>query len=69
MQYLNIAEGVDGVICGDDVANAKPAPDCFLEAMRREGVTPEESIIFEDSSVGVEAARRSCAPYVVVKMS
>lgn len=69
MQYLNIAEGVDGVICGDDVANAKPAPDCFLEAMRREGVTPEESIIFEDSSVGVEAACRSCAPYVVVKMS
>lgn len=68
MHHLNIEDGVDGIICGDDVLSPKPAPDCFLEAMRRVGVTPEESIIFEDSMVGVEAARRSNAPYVVIKL-
>jgi len=68
MRHLNIEDGIDGIICGDDVANPKPSPDCFLEAMRREGVGPEETIIFEDSNVGVEAARRSNTPYVVVRM-
>jgi HAD superfamily hydrolase (TIGR01509 family) len=68
MQHLNLQSGIDGIITGDDVEHSKPAPDPFLEAMRREGVTPEETIIFEDSAVGVEAARRSGAPYVVIRM-
>ena len=48
--------------------NSKPAPDCFLEAMRREGCTPQETLIFEDSEIGLEAARRSGASYFVVKL-
>lgn len=68
MQHLNLNNGIDGIITGDDVEHSKPAPDPFLEAMRREGVTPEETIIFEDSAVGVEAARRSGAQYVVISL-
>lgn len=68
MHYLGLSEGVDGIISGDDVQRPKPYPDCFLEAMRREGVTSAESIIFEDSEVGVEAARRSGAVYSVIKL-
>jgi beta-phosphoglucomutase-like phosphatase (HAD superfamily) len=68
MSYLKLNSGIDGIISGDDVARPKPYPDCFLEAMRREGVEPEESIIFEDSEVGVEAARRSGAAYSVIKL-
>lgn len=68
ISYLNIADGIDGIISGDDVERPKPNPDCFLEAMRREGVTPAESIIFEDSEVGIEAARRSGAAYSVIKL-
>lgn len=54
---------VDGMLTGSDVARSKPAPDCFLEAMRREGCTPRETLIFEDSEIGLEAARRSGAGY------
>jgi beta-phosphoglucomutase-like phosphatase (HAD superfamily) len=68
MHYLNIKEGIDGIICGDDVEHAKPAPDCFIKAMQIEGISPEETIIFEDSAVGIEAARRSGAHYRVVKL-
>ena len=68
MQYLNIEDGIDGIITGDDVEHSKPAPDPFLEAMRREGVTPDETIIFEDSHVGIEAARQTGAQYVVIRM-
>ena len=40
----------------DDVENAKPAPDVYLEAARRLGVSPERCIAFEDSNVGLTAA-------------
>ena len=40
----------------DDVENAKPAPDVYLEAARRLGVAPEHCIAFEDSNVGLTAA-------------
>lgn len=59
---------VDGILSGADVAHAKPAPDGFLEAMRREGCTPRETLIFEDSAVGLEAARRSGASYFKVEL-
>lgn len=76
MGHLGIAEpgseapegGVDGILTGADVARSKPDPECFLEAMRREGCTPSETLIFEDSAVGIEAARRSEAAYFVVKL-
>lgn len=68
MRYLKLDSGIDGIISGDEVASAKPAPDAFLLAMEREGVTPEETIIFEDSEVGLEAARRSGATYVKITL-
>ena len=43
---------VYGILSGADVEHSKPAPDCFLEAMRREGCTPQETLIFEDSKSG-----------------
>ncbi len=59
---------VDGILASTDIAASKPAPDCFLEAMRREGCTPSETLIFEDSAIGLEAARRSGAAYFQVKL-
>lgn len=59
---------VDGILAGPDIARSKPAPDCFLEAMRREGVTPSETLIFEDSAVGLEAAKASGAAYIKVTL-
>ena len=47
---------------------SKPDPGCFLKAMEIEGATPDETLIFEDSAVGIEAARRSGAAYFVVKL-
>lgn len=59
---------VDGVLTGEDTLRSKPHPDCFLEAMRREGRTLRETLIFEDSAIGLEAARRSGACYFKVTL-
>ena len=67
MRHLGIAGGIDGMLTGEDVARSKPAPDSFLRAMAAEGAAPHETLIFEDSAVGLEAARRSGAPCIAVK--
>lgn len=43
-------------ICGDEVAEGKPAPDMYLEAARRVGVAPSDALVFEDSTTGMQAA-------------
>lgn len=68
MQYLRLESGFDGLITGDDVDRPKPYPDAFQKAMECVGVQPEETIIFEDSEIGLEAARRSGASYVKITL-
>jgi HAD superfamily hydrolase (TIGR01509 family) len=47
----------DAIVCADDVEELKPAPDIYLEACRRLGARPPQSIALEDSPTGVAAAR------------
>jgi HAD superfamily hydrolase (TIGR01509 family) len=68
MRYLNISDGIDGIITGDDVERPKPYPDCFLKAMEIVDVTPAETIIFEDSVYGLQSAKDTGASYVKIKM-
>lgn len=68
INHLNLNYGIDGIISGDDVSRPKPSPECFLKAMGIVGVRPDETIIFEDSHVGLEAARASGAAYVKIEM-
>lgn len=49
----------DAVVTSRDVIHGKPAPDTFLEAARRLGVDPQGCMVFEDSDIGLEAARRA----------
>jgi HAD superfamily hydrolase (TIGR01509 family) len=46
------------VITGDDVSTAKPAPDTFVLAAERLGVSPRESIVIGDSPWDLLAAQR-----------
>ena len=46
----------DAIVDGNDVVNAKPDPEVFLHAARLLNVTNEDSIVFEDSVAGVQAA-------------
>src|SRR5438874_10116034 len=51
----------------DDVANGKPAPDLFLSAAAALGVPPERCLVYEDSDLGLEAARRAGMRWVDVR--
>ncbi|NLH50636.1 MAG: HAD-IA family hydrolase [Myxococcales bacterium] len=44
------------VVSAEEVPRGKPSPDVFLEAARRLGAEPMQTIVVEDSAFGVEAA-------------
>ena len=46
----------DAIVDGNDVSNVKPDPEVFLIAAQLLGVKPEDSIVFEDSVAGIQAA-------------
>lgn len=54
------------LIASGDVTKGKPSPEGFLLAAKRLAVNPAQGLIFEDSRVGVEAARASGAKVIVV---
>jgi HAD superfamily hydrolase (TIGR01509 family) len=65
---LAVAGLLDGrfvtVVCVEDIAQPKPAPDIYLEACRRLGAEPGECVALEDSPTGVTAAA-AAGMYVV----
>lgn len=51
----------DLVIAKEDVKKVKPNPEGYIIAMKHFDILPENTIIFEDSQVGIEAAIASGA--------
>lgn len=46
----------DAIVDGNDVSNAKPDPEVFLQAAKKLNVSNQNSIVFEDSVAGIQAA-------------
>lgn len=56
LEKTGIRHYFDAVVDGNDVTNAKPDPEVFLMAAKLLNIKPEDSIVFEDSVAGVQAA-------------
>ncbi|MFJ4295794.1 HAD family hydrolase [Curtobacterium sp. NPDC089689] len=48
---------VDGLVARQDALEGKPAPDTYLDAASRFGLTAAECVVVEDATSGVEAGR------------
>jgi HAD superfamily hydrolase (TIGR01509 family) len=59
LDVLGIAAWFGAVVAAEDTARHKPEPDVFLEAARRLGVEPAACTVYEDTDLGLEAARRA----------
>jgi beta-phosphoglucomutase family hydrolase len=53
---LGLLDKFDVLVCAEDYARGKPAPDCFLTAASHLGVAPQDCLVFEDTDMGIEAA-------------
>lgn len=56
LEKTGILSYFDVVVDGNDVSNAKPDPEVFLQAAQKLSITNENSIVFEDSVAGIQAA-------------
>jgi beta-phosphoglucomutase-like phosphatase (HAD superfamily) len=66
LMLTDLAGFFETVVVIEDVANAKPAPDPFLLAAQRLGVSPARCLVFEDSDTGAESAHRAGCTVVQV---
>lgn len=59
LKALGIREWFAAVVGADDVENPKPAPDTYLKAAELIGVDPKRCHAFEDTELGMQAARNA----------
>jgi HAD superfamily hydrolase (TIGR01509 family) len=59
LAQIGVSGWFDTIVAAEDTERHKPEPDVFLEAARRLGVPPNECEVYEDSDLGIEAARRA----------
>jgi HAD superfamily hydrolase (TIGR01509 family) len=56
---LGLREPFALIVDGSEVLHGKPDPEAYLLTARKLGVAPERCVVFEDSEVGVVAAKRA----------
>jgi beta-phosphoglucomutase len=56
LEKVKILHLFDAIVDGNDVTNAKPDPEVFLRAAKLLNATNEDSMVFEDSVAGIQAA-------------
>lgn len=64
LEFAGFEDYFDVIVSAEDVENCKPAPDVFIEVLRRlnalgsrpDKISPDECLVIEDSVSGVEAA-------------
>ncbi|MFM8736060.1 MAG: HAD family hydrolase [Pirellulales bacterium] len=67
LDHIGLADAFDTIVASEDTARHKPDPDPFLEAARRLGARPERCVVWEDSDLGLEAARRGGMAWIDVR--
>jgi HAD superfamily hydrolase (TIGR01509 family) len=66
LQRLEIRQCFNHVVSSESVARGKPHPDVFLAAAEALGVPPANCLVFEDSLIGVRAARAAAMRCIAV---
>lgn len=61
-----LAEFFSFVVTSSDVSHSKPEPDIFLLACEKNGTSPADACVFEDSQNGILAAYRAGIPVVCI---
>ena len=56
LRQIGVLPLIPVLVTSDDVREGKPAPDTYLEALRRSGGVPDRTLVVEDSLSGLRAA-------------
>jgi HAD superfamily hydrolase (TIGR01549 family) len=67
LRQIGILDWFPVIVAAEDTTRHKPEPDVFLEAARRLGVLAPSCTVYEDTDLGIEAARRAGMKWVDVR--
>jgi HAD superfamily hydrolase (TIGR01509 family) len=67
LQRLGLRDAFTMIVDGSEVQHGKPDPEAYVLTAERLGVEPRRCIVFEDSEVGVAAAKRAGMYCVAVR--
>ncbi len=56
------------IVTAEDVTHSKPHPECYQRAMEALQVEPSACIVFEDSDIGVAAAKAASAQVIRIAL-
>lgn len=66
LDVLGIRDLFQAIVCAEDYKRGKPHPEPFLLAAKLMSVPPEDCVVFEDSPIGIEAAKAANMAWVHV---
>jgi HAD superfamily hydrolase (TIGR01509 family) len=67
LRQIGVLDWFPVIVAAEDTSKHKPEPDVFLEAARRLHVAPGQCTVYEDTDLGIEAARRAGMAWVDVR--
>jgi HAD superfamily hydrolase (TIGR01509 family) len=67
LRRLGLRDAFVLIVDGSEVAHGKPDPEAYLVTARKLGVPSQDCVVFEDSEVGVLAAKRAGMTCIAVR--
>lgn len=67
LNHFKVRDLFDLILTQEDIVKSKPDPEGFIKAMTYFNITPDETVIYEDSLIGIQAAMASKAGVMAVK--
>ena len=66
LEKLGLMSYFKTVVCKGDAPRIKPAPDLYLEAVKRMGLPATECLVIEDSLNGMKSAHEAGCPVAAI---
>jgi HAD superfamily hydrolase (TIGR01509 family) len=66
LDVLKLLDRFDTLVCAGEYKKSKPDPEAFLCAAANLGVAPQACLVFEDTDMGIEAAKAGGMAWVKV---
>jgi beta-phosphoglucomutase-like phosphatase (HAD superfamily) len=66
LTILGLLDRFPTLVCADDYTRGKPDPEAYLMAAAQLGVAPEKCLVFEDTELGIQAARAAGMQWVKI---
>lgn len=59
LKAIQLENVFDLILTGNDVKKKKPNPEVFIKCLEHFNIEPHQTVIFEDSDIGIEAANKT----------